>query len=481
MNKLYILAAAALGLAACNSDENNLGAFEIDPNAVHFSVQIAGENQATLATKAQAETAAFADGAKIAVTAGKQAEVNYILSVEAWNPESADKYLLWEKATGLEFNAYYPVGVNGASLTDFTLPSGYTTADELENANYMTASTTANKKDGTVSLMMEHKMARAIVKVTNVQNQYTDFKVSSIKMHVNYNAYQGGVKVAGTQEVEMLPQDANKTFYALVVPTDEAAAETFLTITGADNGGSSETLTVKGIPAMEAGSSYTFKLTIGKVEAKVSGVTVKPWTDGNVLAEGEAEEVVAQAWPKIDPVNNIIETNAEGQLTTENIAQALNGSGKLVVKGKVGNDEYKSLANNVKELDLSGADITTLPNYTFSNCTKMETIVLPATVTIIPERCFFGCTTLTKVTCKGNITEINSYAFYTKSSSLTVDLTANTSVAKFAAGITEVNKAFSSIISIPVVIVNAAYKTAFLEDAIWYDGNRSDYVKVTSK
>ena len=342
MNKLYILAAAALGLSACNSDEDYLGAFESDPNAVHFSVQIAGENQATLDTKAVGETTAFAENAKIAVTAGTQDEVNYILKSNNWAPESTDKYLLWEKATGLEFNAYYPVGVNEASLTNFTMPDKYDTAEALENANYMTATTTANKADGTVALTMEHKMARAIIKVTNINNQYTDkFKVTSIKMHVNYNAYQDGNRVSGAKEVEMLPQDNNKTFYALVVPTDEAAAETFLTITGADNDGQGEpqTLTVKGIPAMAAGSSYTFKLTVGKVEAKVAGVTVNPWTDGKVLAEGEAEEVTL-TYPYAEAKTHTIYTNAEGQVTTALITKALDGGTEVAVNGVFSADDY---------------------------------------------------------------------------------------------------------------------------------------------
>ncbi len=413
MNKLYILAAAALGLSACNSDEDYLGAFESDPNAVHFSVQIAGENQATLDTKAVGETTAFAENAKIAVTAGTQDEVNYILKSEAWNPEPEDKYLLWEKATGLEFNAYYPVGVNDASLTTFTLPDEYKTAEALENANYMTATTTANKADGTVALTMEHKMARAIIKVTNINNQYTDkFKVTSIKMHVNYNAYQGGERVSGVKEVEMLPQDQNKTFYALVVPTD-AADGTFLTISGADNDGQGETqtLTVKGIPAMAAGSSYTFKLTVGKVEAKVANVTVKSWTDGEVLAKGEEAEEVTITYPYAVAKTHTIYTNAEGQVTTDLITKALDGGTEVAVNGVFSADDYTLLGNNVETLDLSQLTVTTLPEWAFYQCTKLATITLPSTVTSIPCGAFHSCGALTTITLPTSVTSISGSAF----------------------------------------------------------------------
>ena len=503
MNKLYILAAAALGLSACNSDEDYLGAFESDPNAVHFSVQIAGENQATLDTKAVGETTAFAEGAKIAVTAGTQDEVNYILKSNNWAPESTDKYLLWEKATGLEFNAYYPVGVNDASLTNFTLPETYNdSADELEAANYMTATTTAKKADGTVALTMEHKMARAIIKVTNINNQYTDkFKVTSIKMHVNYSAYQGGNRVSGAKEVEMLPQDNNKTFYALVVPTDEAAAETFLTITGADNDGQGEpqTLTVKGIPAMAAGSSYTFKLTVGKVEAKVASVTVNPWTDGEVIAKGEEAEEVTLTYPYADAKTHTIFTDAEGQLGNDEATEALIntalGEGDYVkVVGPISNttaSAYAKFGKLVKNLDLSDATITTLPNEAFvpwSSTRSLETITLPATVTKIPDGAFMDNSNLAKITCKGAITEIGNGAFKSLAQNVTLDLTANTDVAGFASSVYDVfSQAFSEtgIINNKAVdyhyTVNVQSKDVrdkFLANSVWAYGEKNGFVTI---
>ena len=49
--------------------------------------------------------------------------------------------------------------------------------------------------------------------------------------------------------------------------------------------------------------------------------------------------------------------------------------------------------------------------YYFSDCTSLESIVLPASVTFIPDGMFSGCTSLTTVVAEGTITEIGENAF----------------------------------------------------------------------
>lgn len=52
--------------------------------------------------------------------------------------------------------------------------------------------------------------------------------------------------------------------------------------------GESNTETLTGIPALEAGKSYTYELTVGKNKVVVTGITVKDWTTDKII-NGVAE------------------------------------------------------------------------------------------------------------------------------------------------------------------------------------------------
>ncbi len=54
----------------------------------------------------------------------------------------------------------------------------------------------------------------------------------------------------------------------------------------------------------------------------------------------------------------------------------------------------------------------TLGSYAFSSCTKLTTLVVPASVTSVPSHCFEKETSLTSITVRNKATVIGSYAFY---------------------------------------------------------------------
>ena len=452
-SKLYLMAAAALGLAACNSEEDFLAAFNDDPNAVHFSVQIGEGNIAQKETKVdpfKTIDPVFEAGDKISVEAGKQSAVNYTLTDGAWVPETG-KYLLWETDKNLQFRAYYPV-VTGASLTDFAMPASYADAAALEAADYMTGSTTSNKAEK-VSLVMERKMARVIVQVVDHNNQYESFSVSSVTLAVNTKGYKNGQPEAGQMTVTTLPQEKNTKFYALVAPTTADPDAVFLTIKGTDEDGVEHTHTVTGLEAMTAGISYTYQLTIGKDKAEVSSVTVKDWATGDVIGEGEAEIETTPANPRpyADPTTLTIYTAAAGDISADAtlITTALAGGKTLKVDGPVNDADLKLIKGHVATLDLSKATMTamgsevfkqdvtlesiTLPEgltsmgqYAFQECSKLKDVNLPSTLTSLGAYAFWKCTALTKVTCLGDVTSIGDSAFYMCNTTLVLDLSANT-------------------------------------------------------
>ncbi len=56
--------------------------------------------------------------------------------------------------------------------------------------------------------------------------------------------------------------------------------------------------------------------------------------------------------------------------------------------------------------------VTEIPDYTFSNCTSLQYMVLPNTLTIIGNYACYGCTSITYIELPVTLTEVGSSAFY---------------------------------------------------------------------
>ena len=237
----------------------------------------------------EAEQEAFNSGDAIAVTANGQAAVTYTFDgTNTWTPE-AGKYLKWVD-NSMTFNAWYPV-TQGTDATTFTVPISYADVDAMAAADYMVYTGTQNKTSGNgVTLPMVRKMARIVI-TPEMNDQFAEgYSITGIKVHANTIGYASGTVQAGDSEVTAFEQ--NDVYYALLAPTTADANATFLTVTVAKtNGTNSKNLTVKGIPATEAGKSYDYTLTVGKDKATIGNVTVADWGTSQTIPGGEAEEV----------------------------------------------------------------------------------------------------------------------------------------------------------------------------------------------
>ena len=272
MRRLMGCAAAILALSACSESEDLLSAFHSDPNAVRITAQV-GKASADGFTRSNPlgtaeEQAKFNENDEISVQAEGQDAVTYKYDGKEWQPQG-NKFLKWEKET-MNFTAYYPASFNGT----ITQPTEYNSLESLAAADFMSfRGEQTNPKDNNnqLTLVMNRMMARVVVEIAGFNDQYTK------------NATVNSLSICGVKAYK----HSDKKFYALIKPCTESSA-TFLSLDVAEGESKTTTETLAGIPALEAGKSYTYKLTVGKNKISVSGISVTPWNTGTITDNGKA-------------------------------------------------------------------------------------------------------------------------------------------------------------------------------------------------
>ena len=272
MKKIFgLMGIVGLLFAGCSSEDDILSAYHNDPDAVHITAEV-GKASADGFTRSNPlgtpdEQKTFNDGDMISVKADGQEAVTYKLVGSEWQPQGG-KFLKWESDT-MNFTAYYPATYSGGTPTQ-TLE--YNDEASLIAADYMSFSDSIDKpKDNNaLTLTMQRQMARVVVEIVGFNNQY------------DQNTTVNSITINGT--VKALKQ--GKMFYALMVPCTEDNNANFLSL----EVGTGNTETLKGIPELVAGKSYTYQLTVGKNKVVVNGITVANWTSGEITG-GKAEHI----------------------------------------------------------------------------------------------------------------------------------------------------------------------------------------------
>ena len=275
-NILGIMGIVGLLFAGCSSEDDILSAFHSDPNAVRITAEV-GKASADGFTRSnplgatEADQKKFNENDEISVQADGQDAVTYQLNNNEWQPQGG-KFLKWE-SDEMNFTAYYPDTFDG-NLDKVTLPAEYDAASLAANDFMSYSGKQSNTKGNQLSLIMERKMARVVVEIDGFKDQYAGATVNSIN----------SLSICG---IKAYKHTDNK-FYALIKPCEAQNSATFLSLDVAE-GESKTTETLTGIPALAAGNSYTYKLTVGKDKVSVSGITVKDWTTGDITG-GKTEE-----------------------------------------------------------------------------------------------------------------------------------------------------------------------------------------------
>ncbi|WOZ86499.1 fimbrillin family protein (plasmid) [Segatella copri] len=207
----------------------------------------------------------------ISVQADGQDAVTYQLNNNEWQPQGS-KFLKWESET-MNFTAYYPSLFNGT----ITQPTEYTSVESLAAADFMSFSgpQTNTNNSNNLTLTMERKMARVVVMIDGFKDQYAGANIDNVN----------SLSICGVKAFK----HSDKKFYALIKPCEAQNSATFLSLDVAEGESKTTTETLAGIPALTAGNSYTYQLTVGKDKVSVSGIYVADWTTGDITG-GKTEE-----------------------------------------------------------------------------------------------------------------------------------------------------------------------------------------------
>lgn len=254
---------------------------EVMPDFVESQVEISANITPCVLTRVTDDGIAFTDGDKIRVQNMNRAEKNlatyaYSESTSKWNTSDA---LYWGVQPTNTFNAWYPAT---AAYDSFTIPADQTAG--TATADWMTATTSANRANGAVNLSFNHNLAKVTITIDKWENEYLEnervissLELSSLSGVMSYNSTLSGDNQA--KWVKTYTKDANKSFVAIIAPGTYASATNIMQVYV---NGSTTPLAVKTRSnlTVKAGKAYSFKLAIGKDLATItSSVTVGDWGD----------------------------------------------------------------------------------------------------------------------------------------------------------------------------------------------------------
>ena len=125
--------------------------------------------------------------------------------------------------------------------------------------------------------------------------------------------------------------------------------------------------------------------------------------------------VRAQTTPTPMP-NQIVETLRVSQLKELTPAQKprvtkLALTGTLTARGNSDFRQLRDLCPQLRELDLSQADVTEIPDNAFLGCSNLRKIILPTKLRKIGYQAFLGCRGLTSISFPAGLEEVGSGAF----------------------------------------------------------------------
>lgn len=397
-------------LAACSTEDEQV---RFAGDEVKVNATIGGESVFTRSNPigSTEEQSAFQDLDQIGISVNGGAAHKYEMKNGVWGIAESEVPIKWE-SEATEFKAFYPYSYNNVnnSFDNGQIGTQQNTKEGLALSDYMTAKKVYSNipEDRQLDLDFERQTARVVIDIENstFMNEFDQPYVAEIDIYsqLQLPATQGA-DVSAIKAYKMDGANPKSAWVALVAPNAEDANKDFIRIRVQENGtGTPKAYSIKGIPNLESGKSYTYKLKIGKDKAIIDNVTVTDWIEGTAIPGGEAslvtEESVRESVAKQLENGNYVELTLPS-----NASLGLFEAIKTALKDK-------GVPTSCVDITLKG--VMRIPQKAFRNVPEgvapwFNVVRLPD-ATIIDDNAFEG-STLTAIYAP-KVEEINFRAFY---------------------------------------------------------------------
>ena len=389
-------------LAACSTEDEQV---RFAGDEVKVNATIGGESVFTRSNPigSTEEQSVFQDFDQIGISVNGGAAHKYEMKNGVWGVAESEVPIKWE-SEATEFKAFYPYSYNNVnnSFDNGQIGTEQNTKEGLALSDYMIAMMQYQNipENRQLDLTFERQTARVVIDIENstFMNEFTNPVVAGINIYsqLQLPATQGA-DVSAIKAYKVDDANPKSSWVALVAPNAEDANKDFICISVQENGtGTPKAYSIKGIPNLESGKSYTYQLKIGKDKAIIDNVTVTDWKEGTAIPGGEASLVTEES---------VRESVAKQLTLPSNASLGLFEAIKTALKDK-------GVPESSVDITLKG--VMRIPQKAFGNLPEgvapwFNVVSLPD-ATIIDDNAFEG-STLTEIYAP-KVEEINYRAFY---------------------------------------------------------------------
>ena len=396
--------------AACSTEDEQVrfAGDEVKVNATIGGESVFTRSNPIGSTEEQSE---FQDFDQIGISVNGGATHKYEMKNGVWGVAESEVPIKWE-SEATDFKAFYPYSYNNVnnSFDNGQIGTEQNTKEGLALSDYMIARTTYENipENRQLDLEFKRQTARVVINIENstFMNEFTNPVVAGINIYsqLQLPATQGA-DVSAIKAYKVDDSNPKSSWVALVAPNAEDANKDFICISVQENGtGTPKAYSIKGIPNLESGMSYTYKLKIGKDKAIIDNVTVTDWKEGTAIPGGEASLVTEESVR--ESVAKQLKNGNDVELTLpSNASLGLFEAIKTAIKDK-------GVPESSVNITLKG--VMRIPQKAFGNLPEgvapwFNVVRLPD-ATIIEDDAFQG-STLTEIYAP-KVEEINYRAFY---------------------------------------------------------------------
>ena len=396
-------------LAACSTEDEQVrfAGDEVKVNATIGGESVFTRSNPIGSTEEQSE---FQDFDQIGISVNGGAAHKYEMKNGVWGVAESEVPIKWE-SEATDFKAFYPYSYNNVnnSFDNGQIGTEQNTKEGLALSDYMKAMKAYSNipENRQLDLTFERQTARVVIDIehSTFMNEFDQPYVAEINIYsqLQLPATQGA-DVSAIKAYKVDDANPKSSWVALVAPNAEDANKDFICISVQENGtGTPKAYSIKGIPNLESGMSYTYKLKIGKDKAIIDNVIVTDWKEGAVIPGGEASVVTVESIK--ESVTKQLENGNKVELTLPS-----NASSDIFAAIK---DAIKDKGVSEGQVDLTLKGVMTIPEKAFDNSNGgapwFNEVILPD-VTIIKASAFEG-SNLRTINAP-NVEEIEFKAFY---------------------------------------------------------------------